>query len=25
LDYGSKWRFGVTLGVGLNIRNILSK
>ncbi len=24
LDYDSKWRFGVTLGVGLNIRNILS-
>ncbi len=25
LDYNSKWRFGVTLGVGLNIKNILSK
>lgn len=25
LDYGSKWRLGVTLGVGFNIRNILSK
>ncbi len=25
LDYDSKWRFGVTLGVGLNIKNILSK
>jgi len=25
LDYESKWRFGVTLGIGLNIKNILSK
>ncbi len=25
LDYDSKWRFGVTFGVGLNIKNILSK
>ena len=25
LDYDSKWRFGVTLAVGLNIKNILTK